>query len=50
MAVTTKTSPEKIYDIFGVSKKNYKKALGSLYKKRMVTIDEDGIRLVDDQE
>jgi uncharacterized protein len=47
LPITAKTSPEKIYDTFGVSKKNYKKALGSLYKKRMVSIDEDGIRLVD---
>lgn len=48
LPITAKTSPEKIYETFGVSKKNYKKALGSLYKKRMVTIDPDGIRLVDE--
>ncbi len=47
LPVTSQTPPEKIYDMFGVSKKNYKKALGSLYKKRMVSIDSDGIRLVE---
>jgi predicted RNA-binding protein (virulence factor B family) len=29
-----------------VSKKNYKKALGALYKKRLLSIDPDGIRLL----
>lgn len=43
--ITDKTSPEKIYDLFGVSKKKYKIALGSLYKKRLITVDDDGIRL-----
>lgn len=41
-----KTPPEKIYEIFGVSKKKYKIALGGLYKKRLIRIDEDGIHQV----
>ncbi len=45
LPITSKTSPEKIYETFGVSKKNYKKALGALYKKRLVNVDADGIRL-----
>jgi len=44
--VTAKTSPEEIHEMFGISKKNYKKAIGALYKKRLVTVDPDGIRLV----
>jgi predicted RNA-binding protein (virulence factor B family) len=40
-----KTSAEKIYDLFGVSKKKYKIALGGLYKARLITVGEDGIRL-----
>lgn len=44
--LTDKTSPEKIYELFGVSKKKYKMALGSLYKKRLITIHDDGIRLI----
>ena len=43
--VTDKTPPEEIYALFGVSKKTFKKAIGALYKKRLVTLDADGIRL-----
>lgn len=43
--VTDKSSPEIIYDLFGVSKKTYKKAVGALYKKRIISLEEDGIRL-----
>jgi hypothetical protein len=46
MAVSDNTSPEMINAMFGISKKNFKKAIGSLYKKRMITFDSDGIRLV----
>jgi uncharacterized protein len=46
LPLTAKSSPEDVYACFGVSKKNYKKALGSIYKKRLVSIDPDGIRLV----
>ncbi len=46
LPVTAKTSPEELSDRFGVSKKNYKKALGSLYKQRLLSIDPDGIRLL----
>jgi predicted RNA-binding protein (virulence factor B family) len=45
MAVSDKTSPDMIKALFGISKKNFKKAIGSLYKKRMITFDSDGIRL-----
>ncbi|MGZ3774849.1 MAG: CvfB family protein [Bdellovibrio sp.] len=45
LSVTDKTSPETIYKLFGVSKKKYKMALGGLYKKRLITILEDGIKL-----
>jgi hypothetical protein len=45
MAVSDNTSPEMINALFGISKKNFKKAIGNLYKKRMITFDSDGIRL-----
>lgn len=45
MAVSDNTSPEMINAMFGISKRNFKKAIGSLYKKRMITFDSDGIRL-----
>lgn len=44
-AITDKSPPEDIYAMFGVSKKVFKKAIGSLYKKRLILIDPDGIRL-----
>ncbi len=40
------SSPEAIYDAFGVSKKVFKQALGSLYRQRLVTLDADGIARV----
>jgi len=46
LPITAKTSPAELSERFGVSKKNYKKALGSLYKRRLVSIESDGIRLL----
>ncbi|WP_415062174.1 S1 RNA-binding domain-containing protein [Bdellovibrio sp.] len=46
LPINDKTSAETIYDLFGVSKKKYKMALGGLYKQRIITVNEDGIRLV----
>lgn len=40
-----KSAAETIYDTFGVSKKTFKKAVGDLYKKRLVVLEEGGIRL-----
>ena len=40
-----KSPAELIYDRFQVSKKAYKKAIGDLYKRRLITIEEEGIRL-----
>jgi len=45
VAVTDKSPPEDIYALFGVSKKVFKKAVGNLYKKRLIVIDTGGIRL-----
>lgn len=45
LALTDKSPPEEIYDLFGVSKKVFKKAVGALYKKRLIVIENDGIRL-----
>ncbi len=46
MPITDKNPPEEIYGLFGVSKKTYKKAIGALYKQRMITIEPGGTRLV----
>lgn len=45
MDIDDKTPPEKIYELFGVSKKKYKIALGQLYKNRKIEVLENGIRL-----
>ncbi len=46
MAVSDKTSPEMIKAMFGISKKNFKKAIGGLYRKKIIVFESDGIRLV----
>lgn len=46
LPIHDKTPSEYIHGLFGVSKKKYKIALGALYKKRLITVDDDGIRLV----
>lgn len=44
-----KSDAELIKQRFQVSKKTYKKAIGDLYKRRLISIQPDGIRLVDDR-
>jgi len=46
LALTDKSSPELIYDAFGVSKKAYKQAIGTLYKDKKIVILDAGIMLV----
>ena len=41
-----KSPAEDIASRFGVSKKIYKKAIGDLYRRRLITITENGIQLV----
>ena len=40
-----KSPAEEIYALFGVSKKTFKRAVGDLYKKRLITLQENGIKL-----
>jgi predicted RNA-binding protein (virulence factor B family) len=40
-----KSDPDLIVKTFSTSKKNFKKAIGSLYKQRLISIEEKGIRL-----
>ena len=46
MDSTDKSPSEYIYEQFGVSKKAYKQAVGSLFKKGLIAIETDGIRIV----
>lgn len=41
-----KTAPEEIKAFFHLSKKNFKRGIGSLYKEQKITIEEDKIRLL----
>jgi predicted RNA-binding protein (virulence factor B family) len=47
LMLSDKSPPEAIYDAFGVSKKVFKQAIGALYKQQLITIDKNGIKLVD---
>jgi predicted RNA-binding protein (virulence factor B family) len=40
-----KSPPEDIYRLFGASKKTYKKAIGALYRKRLILLESSGISL-----
>lgn len=44
--VSDKSSPEEIKDILQMSKKNFKKAIGGLYKDKIIDILEDKIKLL----
>lgn len=46
-AVHDKSDPRLISNLFGMSKKAFKKAIGGLYKERIISIDKDGIRLIE---
>ncbi|HTE12429.1 MAG TPA: S1-like domain-containing RNA-binding protein [Chitinophagaceae bacterium] len=40
-----KSSPEEIYDVFGMSKKTFKMVTGNLYKQRKIIFTETGIKI-----
>ncbi len=44
--ITDKSPPKVIYDTFNASKANFKRALGRLYKKRLVSLDKTQVRLL----
>ena len=41
-----KSDADVIRDVFGVSKKTFKRAIGDLYKRRLITLTDDGIALI----
>jgi predicted RNA-binding protein (virulence factor B family) len=43
---TYKSDPELIKELFGLSKKNYKKALTKLIEDKKIVLSEDGIKLI----
>jgi len=46
LALHDKSDPDAIKDQLGMSKKSFKKAIGSLYKDKQIVIKEDGIELI----
>ena len=44
--MSDKSDPELISSLFGVSKGNFKKAIGSLYKEGKIAIHPDRIQLI----
>ncbi len=44
--LTDKSEPDDIYQSYGVSKSSYKKALGKLYKQRLISIEKQLISLL----
>jgi uncharacterized protein len=46
LPITDKSTPEEVYTLFGISKKAYKKAIGTLYKQRKVVLEAEGIKLI----
>jgi predicted RNA-binding protein (virulence factor B family) len=45
--LTDYSPPDAIYKQYGVSKGNYKKALGQLYKQRRISVDKDKVTLLE---
>lgn len=47
LAISDKSPAELIYKVFRMSKKSFKKAIGTLYKQRIIKIEQEGIKLLD---
>jgi len=47
LSIADNSSPEEIYSTLGISKKAFKKAIGSLYKQRRILISPEGITIID---
>ena len=45
LPVSDRSSPEQLRELFGLSKKAFKQALGTLYRKRHIRLERDGIEL-----
>ncbi len=45
--ITDKSPADEISKRLGISKKNFKKAVGALYKQRIIDIESDGIRIIE---
>ena len=50
LPLTDNSDPAEIADVLQMSKKNFKRAVGALYKQQRITIESNGIRLLDSSE
>ena len=50
LAVHDKSPADEIYSLFGCSKKSFKQAVGALYKKKLISIEPTGIRLIETED
>ncbi|RZS93692.1 CvfB family protein [Aquimarina brevivitae] len=48
LRLNDKSAPEDIKEAFQLSKKSFKRAIGSLYKSRIIVIEPEGIRLIEE--
>lgn len=46
LRLTDKSDPDDITELLEMSKKTYKKAIGALYKQRLIRLEKDGIYLI----
>ena len=46
LPLNDKSDPDLIKQTFQISKKNFKKAIGSLYKHRLISLEDNGIKLL----
>lgn len=50
LPVHDKSPADEIYSLFGCSKKSFKQAIGALYKKKLISIEPKGIRLIETED
>ncbi|MBQ4915557.1 GntR family transcriptional regulator [Maribacter sp. MMG018] len=48
LALHDKSDPDEIRDMLQMSKKTFKKGLGTLYKERKIKLEDDGVSLIDE--
>jgi len=48
LPLTDKSAPEEIYKVLQMSKKNFKKSAGNLYRQKIISINDNGISLRDE--
>ncbi|MFN2394343.1 MAG: S1 RNA-binding domain-containing protein [Bacteroidales bacterium] len=48
LPLTDKSNPEEIYKVLQMSKKNFKKSVGNLYRQKIISISENGVSLIEE--